>query len=399
MKRERRLIIYAVMLLIIMPVCLSGCWDSHELNKLSIVAGAGYDVDPGTGELVMIFQSIVPSQIKNSSGGGGEQKGSSSLQNIQLDSSSGSTAFDAINRFTQHVSRSPFYQHSLVNVLGNDAAQQGIYRVLLETFARNPASRPLNLIAVSETKASDVLEVQDSMESIQIMGMAAEIKLSAQLSRYPAVPFLDFMNRFMSKTTAPIAPVIGVFEEIGPEGKKIKRIRINGTAVFRGDKMIGKLNERESSGLLWAINKTKKGFVTIPEASLEIVKAKSKIVPELQGDKIKITITIKEESNLVEYTGNQNMTTELLQELEKRQSKEIESQVMAAVEKSFSLDSDIFGFGEVIHRKYKREWQDLKSRWDKIYPDIEVMVKVKSHLNEIGDVNNSLTKYQGAAGE
>jgi len=156
--------------------------------------------------------------------------------------------------------------------------------------------------------------------------------------------------------------------------------------------MIGQLNERESSGLLWAINKIKIGFVTIPEASLEIVKAKSKIVPELQGDQVKIAIEIDEESNLLEYKGHQDMTSDILQELEKGQAKEIESQVRAAVEKSFSLNADVFGFGDAVHRKYKKEWKDLKLRWDVIYPNIEVVVKVKTHLNEIGDINKALMK-------
>ncbi|MDD3364890.1 MAG: Ger(x)C family spore germination C-terminal domain-containing protein, partial [Syntrophomonas sp.] len=247
-------------------------------------------------------------------------------------------------------------------------------------------------MVVSEKKASDILGIQDGMESIQAFGMAAEVKLSAAFSKYPAVSVLEFQNRLMSQTTAPIAPTVGVFEETGPGGKKISKIRITGTAVFKGDRMIGKLNERESSGLLWAINKIKIGFVMIPEASLEIVQAKSKIVPELQGDQIKITIEIDEESNLLEYKGHQDMTSDIIQELELGQAKEIESQVMAAVEKSFALDADVFGFGDAVHRKYKKEWQDLKPRWDDVYPDIEVVVKVKTHLNEIGDINKALIK-------
>ena len=393
MKRVQHLRIYVVMLLIIIPVFLSGCWDSDELNKLSIVAGLGWDMDPGTGEVTVTYQSIVPSQIKSpsSSGGSGEQKGFTALQSIRLDHSTGSSTYDALNRYAQHGSRILFYQHTLVYVFGKEGAQQGIYSIF-DTIARNPVNRPNVLMIVSEKKASDVLEIQDGMENIQAIGMAAEIKLSAEYSKYPAITYLEFANRLKSKTTAPIAPMVGIFEDTGPEGKKIKEIRITGTAVFKGDRMIGELNERESSGLLWAINKIKIGFVMIPEASLEIVKAKGKIVPELQDDKIKITIEIDEESNLLEYKDHQDVTSEILQELEKGQAKEIESQVMAAVEKSFSLNADVFGFGDAVHRKYKNEWKDLKQRWDEIYPRIEVVVKVKTHLDGIGDVDKALLK-------
>jgi len=393
MKRGQRFKIYMVILLIIIPVFLSGCWDSKELNKLSIVSGLGWDIDPDTGEVTLTYQSIIPNEIKSSSSGsgGGEQKGGNPLRTIQLDQDTGSSSYDVLNRYTQHGSRIPFYQHTQVYVFGKDGVQRGIYP-FLDTQARNPVARPNVLMVVSEKKASDILGIQDGMENIQAFGMASEIKLSATFTKYPAVTVLEFQKRLMSQTTAPIAPMVGIFEETGPEGKKTQKIRITGTAVFKGDKMIGQLNERESSGLLWGINKIKIGFVMLPEASLEIVTAKSKIVPELQGDQIKITIEIDEESNLIEYKGHQDMTSDILQELEKDQAKEIESQVMAAVEKSFSLDADVFGFGEAVHRKYKKEWQDLKPRWDEIYPDIEVVVKVKTHLNEIGDINKALIK-------
>lgn len=387
MKRAKRFKIYAAILLIIIPVFLSGCWDSIELNKLSILAGLGWDIDPGTGKTTLTYQSIVPSQVKNpsSSGGSGEQKGGGALQTIQLDHSTGSSPYDVLNRYTQHGTRIPFYQHVQVLVFGKDAVQQGIYS-FLDTIARNPVSRPNMLMVVSEQKASDIMGVQDGMESIQAIGMAEEIKLSAAFSKYPAVTFLEFSNRFLSKTTAPIAPMIGIFEETGPEGKKQKKIRITGTAVFKGDKMIGELNERESSGLLWAINKIQKGYVIVPEASLQIIQAKSKIVPELSDGKIKVTIKIHEESNLILYKGHQDMSPILLQQLEKAQTQEIESQVMAAVQKSFSLNADVFGFGNAIHRIYKKEWHEMKAQWDEIYPDIEVSVKVETHLNQIGDI-------------
>lgn len=385
--------IYVVILLIIIPLFVSGCWDSHELDKLSIVSGLGWDLDTETGEVTLTFQNIIPGEIKSttSSSGNGRQKGGDPLHTVQLDSSTGSSSYDALNRYTQHSSRITFYPHAQVYVFGKDGAQKGLYP-FLDSIARNPINRPNVLMVVAEKKASDILEIQDGMENIQALGMAAEIKLSATYSKYPAVTYLEFANRLMSKTTAPIAPMVGIMEQTGPEGKKIRKTRITGTAVFKGDRMIGELNERESSGLLWAINKIKRGFVIVPEANMEIVRAKSKIVPDLQGDKIKITVEIDQESNLLEYSGHQDMTSEILHELEKSQAKEIVGQVVAAVDKSFSLNADVFGFGDAVNRKYKKEWQDLKPRWDDIYPFIEVVVKVKTHINEIGDINKALLK-------
>lgn len=385
MKRKKGLTIcLLIIILMVMPVCVSGCWDRVELNNISIVSGLGWDLDPDTGEVTFTVQSIVPSEVKVPS------KGGSTINVIQLDKDTGPSMYDAITRLTQHISRFPIYQHTVVYIFGREGAQHGIYQ-FFDVQARNPDSRPNALIVVSaEKKASDIMIIEDGMEKIQAFGMAAEIKLSAKYSKYPAVTRLDFQQRIISKTTAPIAPIVGIVEEINPEGGKIKKIRVIGTAVFKGDKMIGEFNERESSGLLWATNKIEIGFLAVPQGNLEIVKAKSKMIPELQGDKIKITIEIEEESDLVLYKGRNDITADIVQELEKGAVEEIEGQVMDAVEKSFVLNADVFGFGEAVHRKYKKEWKDLQSRWDEIYPEIEVVVKVKAHLNEIGDIYKAL---------
>ena len=400
MNNRQHVKIILVILLSIISVFTAGCWDSRELNRLSIIAGLGFDMDPATKKVSLTYQSIVPSKVTSSpssgdgggdEGGGGGGGGGGGLQTIQLDHDTGSSPYEVLNRYAQHGSRIPFYQHTQVIVLGKDAAEQGLYP-FLDTIVRNPAGRPNILLAIADKKASDILAVQDGMENIQAVGMANIIKLSANFSQYPAITYLDFTCRLISKTTAPIVPIIGTFEEMGPEGEKQKKIRINGTAVFKGDKMIGKLNERESSGLLWVIDKVEKGFLIIPEASLEIVDAKTKIIPELSGGKIKVAIEIEEEANLIQYNVAKNLSPEIISQLEKAQDKEIESQVKAVIKKSMSLNADVFGFGEAVHRKYKKEWKELEPRWDDIYPTIKISVKVKTSLNEVGDINKAIMK-------
>lgn len=393
MKRGQRLKVNVIILLIIIPVFLSGCWDSKELNKRLIVTGLGFDIDPDTGNIMMIYQSLIPSAIKSSSdtSGVGQQKRGNSLHTVQLSQSTGSSPFDALNHYVQQGSRTPFYQHTQVYIFGKAVVQKGIFP-LYDAIIRYQVNRPDVLIVIAEKGVSDILEAQDGIENIQAFGMINEIKLSAEFSRYPKVTNLEFANRLMSKTTAPIAPIIGIYEETGPDGVKTQKNHIVGTAVLKGDKMIGQLNARESSGLLWGINKVDKGYVVIPEASFEIIHAKSKIVAELKDNKIKITIEIDERSNLTEYKGSEDLTPEILKKLEKNQAKEIKSQVMAAVEKSLSLNADIMGFGDSVHRKYKNEWKALEPIWDEIYPDIEVVVKVSIKINEIGDINKALMK-------
>ncbi|HEX3012343.1 MAG TPA: Ger(x)C family spore germination protein [Syntrophomonadaceae bacterium] len=400
-KQNNRILILAI-LLIIFSGFISGCWDSRELNQLGISSGVSFDIDPKTGDKLMAYQTIIPSKVRSSggsSGAGGEQTGGGMTPAVFLYHTRGKTWNDALGNYYTHGDRIQFYPDDLLNICGEELAKQGLYSVI-QTILRFPETRPNSYIMVARGKGSDILEVQDGIETVQGIGVAKQIRLAASFTHYPEVTILDFSNRLISKTTAPICPILGVHEDTQVNGQKIKNVNIVGTAVFKGDKMIGELNKQESRGFLWVINKVKKGFIAAdsPDGSgkinLSIIRAKSKIKPELIDGNINFIVEITEEGNLTEYNGKQNLTDKLIKQIEKSEAKQIESDVRAAIDKSFKLNADVFGFGEAVHRKDKKIWKDLVSRWDEIYPDINIQIKVKTHINEVGDINRAIIPQQ-----
>jgi spore germination protein KC len=379
-------------LLISFSVFVSGCWDYYRLRKLAIVSGVGFDIDPATGEHLVTYQTIIPSKVKGSTASSsGEQTGGGISPAVQLDHIKGNTWSEPFRNYATQGTRTLFFPHNQIDILGKEVAKQGVYP-LIEYILRFTQSRPNRLVVVAQDKASDILAARAGMEVIPAMGIADEVKLSAEFSKYPAISILEFANRLMSKTTAPILPIISIFEETGPDGKKVNKVHVTGTAVFKGDKMVGELNEQESRGMLWVIDKIKKGFVVVDapdgsgKASLAITQAKSKIIPELTDEKITINIVIEEQSDLTEYNGSRNLDDILLKQIEESQAEAIQKEVMAALNRSFALNADVFGFGEAVHRKYKKDWPDLEARWDEIYPGLDVVIQVKTHVNQTGDI-------------
>jgi spore germination protein KC len=383
-------------LLISFSVFVSGCWDYHRLRKLAIVSGVGFDIDPATGEHLVTYQTIIPSKVKGSTASSsGEQTGGGISPAVQLDHIKGNTWSEPFRNYATQGTRTLFFPHNQIDILGKEVAKQGVYP-LIEYILRFTQSRPNRLVVVAQDKASDILAARAGMEVIPAMGIADEVKLSAEFSKYPAISILEFANRLMSKTTAPILPIISIFEETGPDGKKVNKVHVTGTAVFKGDKMVGELNEQESRGMLWVIDKIKKGFVVVDapdgsgKASLAITQAKSKIIPELTDEKITINIVIEEQSDLTEYNGSRNLDDILLKQIEESQAEAIQKEVMAALNRSFALNADVFGFGEAVHRKYKKDWPDLEARWDEIYPGLDVVIQVKTHVNQTGDISKAV---------
>lgn len=389
----------SVILLAGMSLSLTGCWDSKELDKLAIVDAIGFDLDPQTKEHILTVQYIVPQQVKGgskdmsgSSGGGSGGGGISPA--VQVEQCKGKFWVEALEDFSTKGSRGLFNQAIAVHVIGQEAAQQELYR-FIEHLLRMPFVRTTSYLLFAEGKASDILSARSGMESVPGIGLASTIKLSEEFSAYPPVKIIDFAKRMMSETTAPIMPIVGILQENTIDGKDVHKLYIKGLAVFKDDKMVGELNSTESKGLLWVINKEKYGVVTtdLPDGeqiTLDIVRSKCAIKPQMADGKITINLTVKEQARLAEYSGQQNLNDVLIKQIEEAQAQAIKNEITAAINKSLALNADVFGFGEAVHREYKKDWPSIASRWDEMYPNIEVNIQVTSTIIGIGDTQKAV---------
>jgi spore germination protein KC len=242
---------------------------------------------------------------------------------------------------------------------------------------------------VSEDQANEVLDVSPELEKLPAINIAKLVETQKITSESPTVRLIDFINRLMSKSTAPIAPLI----KVTGEGNE-KTVEVFGTAVFKHDKLVGELNRRETRGLLWVINKVKGGMINVPSpsgdgtVSLEITLAKSKMTPVIQNDTILIKLDIKAEGIINSQSGSENIASpNIVFSLEKELSAEIRKEIMTALKTAKDLNSDIFGFGDSIYRKYPSEWHELESKWDKVFPDVEVALNIDTKLRSTGNIS------------
>lgn len=277
---------------VLILLLLCGCWDHKELNRVAFVAGSGLDRDP-SGRVILTVQVIRPGEIKRAGGVTGSERGTSDGTAkgaaVRVTSSTGKTTCEAVKNITTQTNRWLSFSHSQIIVIGKNAAQKGVYS-LLEYFIRTPQPRPTVLLMIAEGKASDVLRSYDGIEKVDALGFAMAARTSGENAYAPTITLHEFTQRLMSKTAAPLAPIVELYEEKGFAEEKTKRGRILGTAVFRGDRLVGKLGLRETQGLLWVLGKVKDGTLTLPYSgsniSLEIKENKCKLTPLLQNGQL-----------------------------------------------------------------------------------------------------------------
>lgn len=365
-------------------IVVTGCWDRRELDSLGIVLGTGIDKGKEDPTQVQITVQIVkPGEIKGPSGGGngGGGKGKPYLNVMN----SGEAVFDTIREFTHVVNRRLYFSHNQILIIGQEAAEAGVGKYL-DLFFRDPEPRLNTWVIVARGKADEALETKAELEQVPALNIAQLIEARAATSEASAVDLHDFMTCLMSKTTAPIASLL----EVEGEGEE-KIARLMGTAVFKKDQMVGSLDKTETRGLLWVLGEVKSGIVITPcpggkgTASLEITRARSKVVPEIKKGTLEITVKIKEEGNLGGQMCVQDLTLpETWTALEKSKAEVIRQEVKAALKKAQSLNTDIFAFGEAVHRKYPALWKEWETQWDEIFPNLAVKVSVEVKLRQTG---------------
>ncbi len=373
-----------IILCISLTFNLTGCWSQRELNDYAVVVGVGIDKDEETGNILLTAQIAKPGKLaKDSKGSGSNEK---AYWNI---SDTGETIFSTVREYTHESSRRLYWQHNKIIIFCREIAEDGVLNCI-DYFVRDHETRTAAEIFVSDTdKASDILDVKPELEKIPSIDIDKLIKVQQLNSETYSINLLTFIQRLMSKTTASVAPLI----KITGEGEE-QKISVSGTAVFKKDKLVGKLNKPETRGLLWVDDKVKSGIVVVDcpggdgKVDLEIMKASSTVTPEIENGNITIKIKIKEKSNLGSQSCTEDLaTSKMLEALEEKLASAIRDEITASVEKAQALNADIFGFGEAVHRKYRNQWKDLESKWDEIFPSIQVEIKVDAEIYGTGKIS------------
>jgi spore germination protein KC len=214
---------------------------------------------------------------------------------------------------------------------------------------------------------------------------------------------LNFLQKMEGQGVEPIATraeiIIKVPDQTNIQGELLREKiasspKLAGSAVFKDDKLVGWLDEKETRGFNWITGKVKGGILTVdkPEdsekkISLEITRAKGKFVSSVKEGRVLVAAKINTEVNVGDVQGpwDPTINPDSFKSIEDRMAKEIEKEVRAAVTKAQLLNSDIFGFGADLYRRNPQAWLQIKNQWDQEFAQVEVEVKVKATIRRTGN--------------
>ncbi|CUH95331.1 putative secreted protein [Propionispora sp. 2/2-37] len=362
---------------------LAGC-GGKALDQNGIVGSMGIDKDGNTGEYIVFTQMIRATVLAKGEGGGVQEPPT------EIVTSRGRTLSEAINNIEKDFDREPFLAHLQSVVISEQLAREGI-KPVLELLATSPEVRRLAWFIVAKgTNPKEILNTKYGLEATQAYSLKNIVENRTFEASAPSV--LDMIIKLTGGEVDPVAGVVIIGEQSSssesqkPEEKSTK---FSGTAVFKKDKLVGYLDEKESQGFNLINGKIKGGIISVPSPtekdkliSITLDNVKSNIRPTLVNGDVVFAINVEGEGGINEQQGMVDFTKlELINAVEKEQNAYIEDVIRNTIDRvQKGYYSDILGFGAALHRKYPKEWKDIKDQWDSIFPTVQYTVNVDIKL-------------------
>lgn len=399
----RRLLL--VFILIILTVTQPGCWDRQEVEDLAIMTAIGIEPAPG-GRIKLLVQIIDPASLTKAAGGGGGSGGEVAAKPYRNISAEGDTVLEAARALSLGSPRRLFLSHTQMIFFSEDLVRDRGVREFIDFFERDPRVRHSTWLLVGKGDLFSLLDIPGRLESTPSLRIASVIRKQPINSQYAVLNLGDFIRTMESESTQPYTAVAeaipnpslpkdpGHTIEKGQQPELPYTIRMTGTAVFRGEKLAGYLDQTESRGLLWVRGEVNGGVVKAPGPngqgfiSLEILRSKTNMRPEIREGQVYMTLQVEVESNLDETSRPLDLEkTETMSQLEGILASAVQGEIDAALKKAQQeYQSDVFGFGEALSRKYPRQWEEMKPRWPQIFPTVQVQCQIKAKIRRTGTI-------------
>ncbi len=370
----------SLVFLFLLPVLfLSGCWDRRELNDMAIVQSAAIDKGQDN-QLDLTIQVLIPRLAGNGQQGAGEP------QSV-LRSAKGENFADALSKLHSKLPRHIFWGHCKVYIFGERYASEGLHRDL-DYLLRHPEPRGRTHLFVSEGKAANVLELQPPLEGNigKVLRKLAEKEIGVN------VTMKDFQQMTTADSGGAVLPLIRYLPPKHGEKKEETIANIVGTALFKKDRMIGKVDLPTTRGILWLRDDIEVVGLTVdsPEGggtlSFDPFKQHTELIPKIENGEWKVKALIRAQGALVQNASRLDITDpEQSLEVEREIEKDIKERISQSLEHvQVGMRTDVFRFAEAFHRSYPEKWKEAKSHWHDIFPKITVEYDIKAKVRRPG---------------
>lgn len=379
------------MILIILPIfLLCGCYGKNELDDLAYVIAIGVDKLSGDNnkEVLATYQVALPVKLI----GENTDTGKDVFTTFTVQAKSLDEANSKINTLA---SKELNLSHTKMILYSEELAKESL-EGHINSFLSNPNVRPKTIISICKGKAKDFLEnITPVLETSPARYYELILSSFNYTGRLAETEILNFYVNSKADYKSPIAIMSELTEN--DEGK------FGGLAVFRNEKMVGKIDEELVVCHLILTGTLSKGIITLDDIEDN---TKTLTLTLKQSKKPKINVKIEDNVPYIDINAfldvhlesNGGNTDYLKQEnkdkLNTLLSEKITKQLYEYLDKTTELAVDPTGFGRYAKTKCLTYPQFKEYNWPEIYKNSKFTVKTNIDLNVAQIVSHSISKLE-----
>ncbi|AVQ37637.1 Ger(x)C family spore germination protein [Clostridium botulinum] len=384
-----------VIMLILLTICMTGCWDKVEIDQKAFASVIGVDAGKDIGKEKQLkeinssasFTGSKLDKIKvtyafpDISKLGPEKGGTAVDKTMSIDAYS---MQDSIDKIVNKSSRNLSFGHLKLIVLNTSILDySSTFKEVIDYLQRQPAINRMIYIVFSEDKSEEILKFKPNMEkSVEnyIIGILENNKKNNTSS---PLTLNEFLEETSQNSTA-LVPVINI-------DKKSKDLKISKVAVIKDDKIKGYISTEQANNIQLINKKFKGGTRTIIrdgsplDYSIENSERKIKI-----RDKEKLSFDIK--LNLEGQIKGHNIDKQIsskgdINKIEEDLNKAITQDIKEIIRISQTeYNTDILDLGGFIHKYHPKLWKEIKGNWNELYKTVDINVTADTKVRRIGAI-------------
>jgi len=373
-----------LLLILAVAALLVGCWDYTEVETLTFAMGAGLDPGPEGGSTLTVETLAV-------------QGGDPTQLVPYVTTATGITMFTALRNMANITGKQVFFGHIQAMVFSEEFARSGVGEAV--GFIQRDVGIRTNmwLFVAKGSSAEDVFKAEAPLGTSVGHYLGRVMRLEDRNPIFVPIQVWEFNRALSEEGVRPTMPVIELVE-IGDT----KVPRVAGSAVFKSDKLVGWLDDKDSRILHYLLKRQITGVIvtdlefrgeTKPIAA-EVNTAKVEIIPKWEQEQLSISIDVKMGVDLHEIGHpvldySQKDLKRMLEEAFARQMKRDIEHFMHTIQQG--LQADVVGFGNVVKKRIPSAWRQLGPEWEELFPHVPVSVRVAVLITETGTLAKPLT--------
>ncbi len=342
---------------------ITGCYNYRELNDLGITTAVGISKDGDNYNLVIEV-------LKTETSSNEENK----IETI-LYESSGKTIQEALRRAILKSPKRLYANHLYMILIDEELAKDGISSIM-DLFFRDVESRKQFYVLISK---DDIKKVLNTKDEISAKSLVERLKVNDNyLSNTVPITFSKLLTKYVNPNIEMVIPSIKL-----DKGEMV----IDNTAIFKGDKLIGYIDEHESLYYSLIMNNVSDTVLTSlykgEYTTIEINNTHTSIDVLNNTFKIKIDLS----GYIAEINSKVDLTNPLIiKEIEDTFKEDFKNNISKFIQNIINnYDTDIFGFKDLTYKKDFKNYKDFNLK--KLNFDVNIDISLKYKGNGVKELN------------